>query len=109
MLMLATTRITVLRGQTTDEWGDPIDNNTVHVSGVLANIAIKTIKATTESSGMPQQVINAVCRVRSNLDITSNDLIIDEKTGESWQVVSTSRLQHPGMKPDLRLNLLRVE
>ncbi|WP_328937678.1 hypothetical protein OG288_15835 [Streptomyces tauricus] len=109
MNVLPTTRITVYRGTSTDDWGDESDNYSVHASGVPANMRIKQVKASTESSTLPQQMTTAVCRVRSNRDFNSNDIVLDEKTGDSWQVVSVEKPQHPGKRLDIRLNLLRVE
>lgn len=109
MNMLASTRVSIYRGTSTDDWGDPVDNDTPHITGAPASMVTRSVKASTESSGMPQQVTTAVCRVRSNLDITCNDTLKDEKTGKYWQIVSVENPQNPGMNPDLRLNLLRVE
>lgn len=109
MNLLASTKVSIYRGTSTDDWGDPVDNDTPHITGALGNLVIRSVKASTESSGMAQVVTYAVCRVRSNLDITCNDTLKDERTGKYWQIASIEEPQNPGINPDLRLNLIRVD
>lgn len=108
MFMLPTTTVTVYRGEGTDEYGDPIDLDIVHLSGVPANFSNLKVSAKTESSTMPQVLYTADCRVRAGLDINENDRLKDEKSGEYWQIVATSRPQNPAVQPELRLHLLRL-
>jgi hypothetical protein len=109
MLSFATTRITVYRGQITDEWGDTKDVPIPHLQAVPASLTRPMARATPEASGRPHVIQYATCRVTAGTDITSTDVVLDEVTGETYQVMGTIRAQHPAMRPDLRLNLIRVE
>ena len=108
MISSATTTITIYRGASVDDWGDPIDTNTVVDTGIAASIIEINAEAETEVSGMPRVIRKALCRVGSEVDVQHNDRIYDEKNGETWTIRSLSRLQNPVCAMDTKLELQRV-
>ena len=105
MISRATTTITVYRGESTDEYGDPTDNDNVVASGIPASILEQTVKAWTEVSTLPRSFRWAKMRVTNGTDIRQNDRIYDERTGETWTIVQISARANPVRGTDLRVDL----
>ena len=105
MYSRATTTITIYRGQDTDEWGDPVDNDTVVASGVRAAIAEQKIYAQPEVTTQPRNLRYARLRVTKGTDVRKNDRILDEKLNQTWTITNISQLQSPVIGQDLRIDL----
>lgn len=105
MISRATTTVTVYRGESTDEYGDPTDTNTIVATGIPASILEQTVKAWTEVSTLPRAFRWAKMRVTSGTDIRQNDRIYDERTGETWTIVQISNRGNPVRRTDLRVDL----
>lgn len=84
--MKANTRVTVLRGGAEDELGDVIDVDTPVLHGLPMTII--EVSATTIPPGesAPRTVRQVVGRSRYGLDIRPLDKLLDEATGEVYQV-----------------------
>ncbi|MGC5562816.1 hypothetical protein ACPYPG_08235 [Streptomyces sp. FR-108] len=108
MIASATTTVTIYRGQTEDDWGDVVDNDTVAGSGISASIIEINEDATTETSGFPRVIRKAIGRVGSEVDVQTNDRIYDEKYQETWVIVSASRVKSPVCALDTKLDLKRT-
>jgi hypothetical protein len=104
----ATTKITILRGQSNDEWGDVDDNNTIVASGVRASILEQKVYAQSEVSTQPHNYRYARLRVTRGTDIQTNDRIYDEKYNQTWIITNISPYQNPVVGQDLRVDLLFV-
>jgi hypothetical protein len=109
MIARATTTVTIYRGESTDEYGDPIDSNTIVATGVSASILEQTVKAWTEVTTLPRAYRWAKMRVTNGTDIRQNDRIYDERTEETWTIVQISNRANPVRGTDLRVDLEMME
>jgi hypothetical protein len=101
----ATTTVTIYRGEGTDEYGDPTDEDTIVARHVPASILEQTVKAWTEVTTLPRAYRWAKMRVTNGTDIQQNDRIYDERTEETWTIVQISRRANPVRGTDLRVDL----
>jgi hypothetical protein len=108
MYSRATTKVTIYRGQSEDEWGDDIDNDNIVASGVLASILEQKTWFSPEVSTQPHNYRYARLRVRHGTDVQTNDRIKDERTGQTWLITNISPLQNPVVGQDLRIDLMFV-
>jgi hypothetical protein len=70
MQAIATTRLTVLRGTTTDAYGDEADTDTPHVhTGIPASLTEQARRVTTRDDPTPRIVRYAVARVTAGTDV----------------------------------------
>lgn len=105
MISRATTTVTIYRGEGTDEYGDPVDANTIVATGVRASILEQTVKAWTEVTTIPRNFRWAKMRVTHGTDVRQNDRIKDERTGDIWTIVQISDRGNPVRDTDLRIDL----
>ena len=105
MYARATTTISVLRGQDTDDWGDPIDQDIVVQTGIRASIIEYKIYAKGEVTTQPRNIRYARLRVTKGTDIRTNDRIKDERTNTIWLITNISEVQNPVIGQDTRIDL----
>jgi hypothetical protein len=105
MISRATTTVTIYRGETIDDYGDPVDSNTIVATGVPASILEQTVKAWTEVSTLPRAYRWAKMRLTYGYNIQQNDRVLDERTGEIWTIVQISRRGNPVRGTDVRVDL----
>lgn len=108
MYSRATTKITIYRGQSTDDWGDVIDNDTPVATGVLASILEQKTDTSPEVSTQPHNFRYARLRVKKGTDIQTNDRIYDERLNQTWTITNISPYQNPMLGQDLRVDLMFV-
>jgi hypothetical protein len=108
MYSRATTKVSILRGQSDDEWGDTIDNDTIVASGVLASILEQKTWSSPEVSTQPHNYRYARLRVKKGTDVQTNDRIKDERTNDIWLITNISPIQNPVLGQDLRIDLMFV-
>lgn len=108
MIARATTTITIYRGQSTDEWGDPNDTNTIVGSGIPASLLEQSQYFRAEITTQPRNFRYARLRVDSSVDIQYNDRVKDEKTGWTWTIRNISDYQNPVRQQDTRVDLQRT-
>lgn len=108
MLAVATTTLTVLRGTTTDAYGDEQDTDTPVHTGIQASLTEQTRRVTTRDNPTPRIVRYAVARVTAGTDITDQDRVRDERTGATYIVDAVSQMANPAVAADLRLDLRRT-
>lgn len=108
MLALATTSVSVLRGTSTDAFGDETDTATVLKSGIPASLIESTRTAMEPVSGTPRIIRTHVCRLPSTTDVNEDDRIKDEKTDEIYIVVSVTKNSNPITAQPLRADLKRT-
>ncbi len=108
MNAVATTTIAVLRGTSTDGYGDVVDGSTAILSGVPASILEQRRTVATEADPTPRAVITYTGRVSAGTDIADGDRIRDERTSAVYIVDSAHLVASPAMTNDLRLDLRRV-
>jgi hypothetical protein len=108
MYSRATTTISIFRGESTDEWGDPVDNDTIVASGVIASILEKKTWSSPEVSTQPHNYRYARLRIRKTIEVQTNDRIKDERNNETWLITNISSLQNPVVGQDKRIDLMFV-
>ena len=108
MLAVATTTLTVLRGTTTDGYGDEQDTDTPFATGILASLIEQSRRVTTRDDPTPRIVRYAVARVTAGTDIADQDRVRDERTGAVYIVDAVSSMANPAVAADLRLDLRRT-
>lgn len=107
-IAIATTTLAVLRGTTTDVWGDEADASTVVQTGIPASLTEQSRRVTTRDNPTPRIVRYAVARVTAGTDITDQDRVRDERTGAVYIVDAVSSMANPAVAADLRLDLRRT-
>lgn len=108
MYALPTTTVSILRGSTTNAFGDVIDGSTVAASGVPCSLVEQTRTSKTADSPTPRVVHFTVGRIAADTDILDTDRLLDESTGQKYIIESVSRLGNPVIQADLRLDLKRT-
>lgn len=108
MYALPTTTVTILRGTSTDAFGDVVDNDTVAASGIPCSLIEQTRSMFTPDDPTPRVVRITTGRIGADADVVETDRIVDEVTGERYIILGVSRLGNPVMKADLRLDLKRT-
>ena len=108
MIAAATTTITVLRGTTTDAYGDEQDTDTPVATGIPAALTEQSRRVTTRDDPTPRIVRYAVARVTAGTDVTDQDRVRDERTGAVYIVDAVSAMANPAAAADLRLDLRRT-
>lgn len=111
MNAVPTTRIAILGGSTSSEWGDPQDGTDVVRAGIPAAIHEQSVTSATESD--PAAIVRRVYTMRlpfwARSLISGVNRIRDERTGEIYVVDAVSRPQNAALPQDLRVDLRRVE
>jgi hypothetical protein len=105
---IATTRVSVLTGTSTDSWGDTVDGSTVSASGIPASLIERTRTVTTPEEPTPRVIRYAVARLPSATTVGPEDRIRDDITGQIYAVTAVTQPATVGHRPDLRLDLKRV-
>lgn len=105
---IATTTLAILRGTTTDAWGDEQDTDTPVHTGIPASLTEQTRRVTTRDDPTPRIVRYAVARVAAGTDVTDQDRIRDERTGATYSIDAVSSMTNPALTADLRLDLRRT-
>lgn len=108
MYSRATTTVTIYRGQSEDDWGDTIDNDTIVASGVLASILEQKIYAQPEVTTQPHNYRYARLRIRKGITVQTNDRIKDERLNQTWIITNISQYQNPVVGQDNRIDLMFV-
>jgi hypothetical protein len=108
MQAVATTRISILRGTTTDAYGDEQDTSTPVASNVPASLVEQSRRVSGRENPTPRIVRYAVARVPASTDISENDRVRDERTGAVYIVDAVSVMVNPAMQVDRRVDLRRT-
>lgn len=108
MIGLATTTIAVLRGTTTNDYGDEVDASTEVSTGIPASILEQRRLTTTTDDPQPRAVVFYTGRVLSTVDVRVGDRIKDETTDQIYIVDDFTRVSNPVIGNDTRLDLRRV-
>jgi hypothetical protein len=105
---LATATVSVLRGTTTDEFGDEVDGSTVHESGIPAYLTEKTETVFDPGTQTPRVVRMAMALLPHGTDVTDEDRLRDDSSGITYIVDDVIQTNAPGQMTDLKLVLRRV-
>jgi len=108
MWAIPTTTVSVLRGSSTDAFGDVVDADTVAASGVPCSLLEQRRTVFTPAEGRVQQVLYFTARVPGDTVVLLSDRIRDENTGQVYRVDSSSQVQSPVQLNDVRLDLRKA-
>ena len=108
MYALATTKITILRGTTTDDVGDIVDTGEVYKTGIIAALIEKGHQTWDAATQQRRTVRTIHLTLPSGTDIRSTDQVRDEETGLVYAVVDVTQPGAVGIVPDLDVELRRV-
>jgi hypothetical protein len=108
MLALANTKITVLRGETTNEYGDQVDTEEPFKRDIPASLIEQTKQLFDLASGTPRTIKLFTCRVNNNTNISLTDRIKDQSTNAIYAIDNISTPTGPTNASDMRLDLSKV-
>ena len=108
MQAIATTKVTILRGTDTDEFGDERDTSTPIATDIPASVIEQTRRVSGRENATPRIVRYAVARVPARTDITEDDRVLDQRTGAKYIVDAVSGMANPAMEVDRRVDLRRT-
>ena len=110
--MIPTTWVTVLRGISSDVFGDQIDAPSEAGGDALtripASLLERTRTITTPNSATPRVVRYATARLPAGTPVTEDDRLRDEQTGRIYAISAVTQPAAVGFTPHLRLDLTRV-
>jgi hypothetical protein len=105
---LATTTCSILRGSTTDGYGDELDADTPVRTNVPISIMEISSTVMTPEDPTPRVVRQVTARVGSEVDVRDGDRVKDESTGTIYMIDNVIRRASPVYTPDTRLDLRLV-
>jgi hypothetical protein len=88
---VANTTITLLRGTTTDEWGDTIDAGTPVASAIPAFLAETSHRVQDPTTPMPRVIRQTTARVPYWLGVQNTDQVVDETSGDKYIVLAVTQ------------------
>ncbi|MFM9635973.1 hypothetical protein [Streptomyces turgidiscabies] len=98
----------MLRGTTTDAYGDDQDTDTPVHTGIPIALTEQSRRVTTRDDPTPRIVRYAVGRATAGTDIRDQDRLRDERTGVVYIVDAVSSMANPAVASDLRIDLRRT-
>lgn len=93
-----TTYVTILRTSPTnltDEFGDPLDNETVASTGNPFSLIMQSKRQFLPSENRTTIVQTILARCRANVDVKETDRLKDERTGFLYMIESLVQPQDP--------------
>lgn len=111
MYALASTTCSVIRGTTTNAWGDQVDdviNATVIATGVPVSLAVTNTNTSDPTTQQIRIVRSISGAIQSDTDIRETDRLRDDATGAIYIVESVTQPLGPGFTGDLDLVLKQV-
>lgn len=109
MWALANRTVAVLRGEATDDYGDPVDVDTSVATGLPASIVERSRRVFDPASDRTQIVRYWTGRLPAGTDVRVGDRLQDEQTSEIFVIQSFSaqqRLVHDG---EVRVDLAKIQ
>lgn len=110
--MIATTRVTVLRGVGTSPFGDSEDLDTEAgtdaQTGIPASLIEQTRTSRSPASGAPRVIRTTIARLPAGTDVTEDDRIRDESTGRIYSVDQVNQPAALGFTAELRVDLTLI-
>lgn len=109
MLAVPTCTVSILRGTTTNGFGDTVDDNTsVAVSGVRASILSGPRSNQRPVDGTPRVIRSKTLRVPAGTDLRVDDRIKNEVTGDLYTVDEIYQPENIVTTQDIQARLRRV-
>lgn len=108
MRAAANCTVSILRGSTTDSYGDVVDQNTVVQSGVQAWIFEQNRRVFVPAEGAFRIIRTYAARVGSEIDVRKDDRLLHEQTTDIYLVTDLSDSSSAAHRPDTVLQLSRT-
>jgi len=107
---IASTTCSILRGTTTNQWGDVIDdpNAAVIATGVSVALDVTNTQAFDPTTQQIRLIRSIRGAIQSDTDIRENDRLRDDTSGVVYMVESVTDTLGPGYVGDLELVLKQV-
>lgn len=102
------TRVSILRGTTTDAYGYPADLGKPVATGITAAITERTKQVTTPGDLRPRTVRSYAARLPARTDVRNGDRLQDERTGRIYIVDGIADPSSTVRTPDVQLDLRRI-
>lgn len=93
----------------TDEFGDPVDNETVAASGIPISIIHKEVSQFLPVEHRKTVYNDYVARLRADIEVKSTDRIKDERTGNIFMVEGVFYTNSPLWASATRLELRKLD
>lgn len=110
--MIPNTWVTVLRGTSTDMFGDQVDSpseaGTDALTRIRASLIERSRTITTPNSTTPRVVRYVTARLPAGTAITEDDRLRDERTGRIYAISGVTHLSATGFTPELRADLTLI-
>lgn len=107
--VLPNTTVSILRGETIDEFGDPIDSDDSVNAGVPISIIEYSRRIFLPAEGRETIVRQMMGRVRPGFDIREGDRLRDDRTGEVYLIEGISNPKLGTGISDFRIFLRRID
>lgn len=108
MYTLATSLCSVLRGTTTNAYGDVVDTATVVQSGIPASVIETDMAVFDPASQTPRTVRTVTAVLPSGTDVLTTDRLRDDTYGVTYAIEDVTQNRAVGRTPDLVLSLRRI-
>lgn len=108
MHLTPTTEVDVLRGTTTDEYGDEVDGDGVVYRKVPASIIERNLIVQTGTEGTPRKIRMFAARIPRRIVLQEGDRLRDRRTKEIYIVDAITAAQNPVTTTDYRVDLRRL-
>jgi hypothetical protein len=108
MYEIATCKASILRGTSTDAYGDVTDTGTVIASGIIASIRESSRTVFDPSTQTPRVIRTIDCRLPSGIDVVNTDQVRDDTYGITYIVAGVTVPRQPGFAADLEVQLKRI-
>lgn len=108
MSFVATTRVSILRGEGADAYGDPIDLDTQVASGIPASIIESQSRPQRPVDGRTDNVRSYTMRVRRNVSVRRDDRVRDLNSGVVYVIDEVVTPVNPVGHGAVRVVLRRV-
>ena len=105
---LATTQVSVLRGTSTDEFGDEIDAATPVATSIPAAVVESSKVVLDQATQTPRTVRTVTCVLPSWASVLNTDRIQDQATGLTYIIETVETQPSLGYPGDQVLGLRRV-
>ena len=108
VLKLQNRLITIMRGTAVNEYGDETDVGIVHRQHVPAALAEKSSQTSDPADPVRRTVRTWECILPAWCDVTTNDTLMDETTGNFFMVEAIEPQTGPGYYPAPLILTLRM-
>lgn len=107
--VLPNTTVSILRGETVDEYGDPIDSNVSVNAEVPISIIENSRRVFLAAEGRLTVVKEFIGRIRPGFDVREGDRLRDDNSGQIYLVEGISNPMLGTGMSDQRISLRRID